>query len=165
MTNTKDRYEVTECAINSVAYKLVPEVDIRVSMTPGTCGLIRASKNTPDFGDRIKKYVENRLNSDETNKNAFPEIKKVIFNYPATIVFFADGTKTVVKCKEDEEFSPWAGVALCIVKRLYGDDFHKKMKLACKYFEAPRKITVDHTCEGISRALEEFINGINGIKF
>lgn len=165
MINAKDRFEVTECTITSVAYKLVPEVDIRVSMTPGTCGLIRASKNTPDFGGRIKKYAENRLNSDEANKNTFPEIKKVIFNYPATIVFFADGTKTVVKCKEDEEFSPWAGVALCITKRLYGDDFHKKMKLACKDYVAPCEITPNHTCEGISSALEEMLSGLNNIKF
>lgn len=40
--------------------------------------------------------------------NTLPEIKKVIFNPPATIVFWLDGTKTVVKCKEGEEFSEWA---------------------------------------------------------
>lgn len=165
MINAKDRFEVTDCTIKSVPYKTTPEVDIHVSMTPGIRGLISMSKDTPDFGGRIKKYVENRLNSDEANKSALPEIKKVIFNCRATIVFFADGTKTVVKCKEDEEFSPWAGVALCITKRLYGDDFHKKMKLVCKDYVTPCEITPNHTCEGISSALEEMLSGFKNIKF
>lgn len=39
------------------------------------------------------------------------EIKKVIFNNPATIVFWADGTKTVVKAK-NEDFDPEKGLAL-----------------------------------------------------
>ena len=150
MVNAKDQFEITDC-IEITDCK----VDIHVSMPPSIHGLINTSKNIDDFGCEIKKYVENRLNSDETNKMHFPEIKKVIFNYPATIVFFTDDSKTVVKCKEGEEFSPWAGVSLCIVKRLYGDNFHKKMKRACKDYVAPCKITPNRTCEGISGALEE----------
>lgn len=63
--------------------------------------------------------------------NTLPEIKKVIFNPPATIVFWKDGTKTVVKCKEGEEFSEWAGIALCLAKKLYGPNFHKIFKRHC----------------------------------
>lgn len=59
-------------------------------------------------------------------------IKRVIFNGPATIIFWADGTKTVVKCMEDEEFDPEKGVAMAICKRLYGDDFHRVFKDAIK---------------------------------
>lgn len=59
------------------------------------------------------------------------DIDKVIFNPPATIVFWLDGTKTVVKCKEGEEFSEWAGIALCLAKRLYGPNFHKIFKAHC----------------------------------
>lgn len=58
-------------------------------------------------------------------------IDKVIFNPPATIVFWKDGTKTVVKCKEGEEFSEWAGIALCLAKKLYGPNFHKIFKAHC----------------------------------
>ncbi|MBO7449774.1 MAG: hypothetical protein J6U54_05335 [Clostridiales bacterium] len=60
-----------------------------------------------------------------------PNIKKVIFNYPATIVLWEDGTKTVVKVKEDEEFDEWAGLAFCICKKLYGDQFHKIFRKYC----------------------------------
>lgn len=59
-------------------------------------------------------------------------IKKVTFNGPATIVFWTDGTKTIVKCMEDEEFDPEKGLAMAICKRLYGGKFHKTFKDAIK---------------------------------
>ena len=50
-----------------------------------------------------------------------PEIKNVIFNDPATIVFWEDGTKTVVKCQEGDEFDPEKGLAMAIAKKAYGN--------------------------------------------
>ena len=47
-------------------------------------------------------------------------IKKVKFNPPATIVFWTDNTKTVVKCK-GEEYDPEKGLAMCISKKMLGD--------------------------------------------
>jgi len=61
-----------------------------------------------------------------------PGIKKVIFNDPATIVLWDDGTKTVVKCSLGDTYSKWAGLAFCICKKLMGDDFHKAFKYWCK---------------------------------
>ena len=55
-------------------------------------------------------------------------IKKVIFNKPATIVFWADGTKTVVKCADFDIWDPEKGLAMAICKRVYGDEFHKIFK-------------------------------------
>jgi len=49
------------------------------------------------------------------------EIKDVIFNDPATIVFWADGTKTVVKCQEGDEFDPEKGLTMAIAKKVYGN--------------------------------------------
>lgn len=57
--------------------------------------------------------------------------KKVIYNYPATIVIWKDGTKTVVKCNEDDWYNAELGVALCYVKKLCGNDsktFHRLLK-------------------------------------
>lgn len=48
------------------------------------------------------------------------EIEKVIFNDPATIVFWSDGTKTVVKCA-NEEFDKEKGLAMAICKRVLGN--------------------------------------------
>lgn len=53
--------------------------------------------------------------------NRIPEIKDVIFNNPATIVFWADGTKTVVKRQKGDRFDKEKGLAMAIVKKLYGN--------------------------------------------
>lgn len=49
------------------------------------------------------------------------EIKDVIFNDPATIVFWTDGSKTVVKCKGKDAFDPEKGLAMAIVKKVFGN--------------------------------------------
>ena len=82
-------------------------------------------------------------------------IDKVIFNPPATIVFWLDGTKTVVKCKEGEEFSEWAGIALCLAKKLYGPNFHKIFKAHCSI---PEKTVNDMNDEEITKAERHAIN-------
>lgn len=75
---------------------------------------------------RYPKYYPNAV-------EAFvPQIDRVTFNGPATIVFWTDGTKTIVKCMEDEEFDPEKGLAMAICKRLYGGKFHKTFKDAIK---------------------------------
>lgn len=50
-----------------------------------------------------------------------PSIKNVIFNPPATIVFRNDGTKTVVKCQNDEAFDPEKGLTMAISKKYFGN--------------------------------------------
>lgn len=46
---------------------------------------------------------------------------KAIFNDPATIVLWADGTKTVVKCQEGDAYDPEKGLALCYMKKYLGN--------------------------------------------
>lgn len=49
-----------------------------------------------------------------------PEIKNVIHSAPATIVFWMDGTKTVVKAV-NEEYDPEKGIAMAFVKKMFGN--------------------------------------------
>lgn len=62
------------------------------------------------------------------------EIKKVIFNNPATIVYWIDGSKTVVKCQEGDIFDKEKGLAMAIIKKMsgnkgnYNNIFHKWIK-------------------------------------
>ena len=56
-----------------------------------------------------------------TNTTKLPEIKDVIFNEPATIVMWSDGTKTVVKCQEGEGYDPEKGMAMAISKKALGN--------------------------------------------
>ena len=57
-------------------------------------------------------------------------IRKVIFNDPATIVLWSDGTKTVVKCGPEDTFDMEKGLAMAIAKKMAGNDnrFHKVFK-------------------------------------
>ena len=59
------------------------------------------------------------------------KIKKVIFSGPATIVFWNDGDKTVVKCTKGDHLNYEMGIAMCTLKKLFGDsylDFKKDLK-------------------------------------
>ena len=55
------------------------------------------------------------------NTTKLPKIKDVIFNEPATIVMWSDGTKTVVKCQEGEGYDPEKGMAMAISKKALGN--------------------------------------------
>lgn len=48
------------------------------------------------------------------------KIKNVIFNDTATIVFWSDGTKTVVKCGENDIYDPEKGLAMAVAKKYLG---------------------------------------------
>lgn len=58
------------------------------------------------------------------------EIKKIIFNNPATIVYWEDGTKTIVKCGSGDTWDKEKGLAMCFVKKLLGNkgNFNEKIK-------------------------------------
>lgn len=43
--------------------------------------------------------------------------KKVIFHDPATIIYWTDGTKTVVKCGEEDMYDKEKGILLCYMKK------------------------------------------------
>ena len=55
-----------------------------------------------------------------------PDVERIIFNPPATIVFWADGTKTVVKCIEGEKFEKYAGFAAACMKKMFGSTSRAK---------------------------------------
>ena len=46
----------------------------------------------------------------------------VIFNNPATIVYWSDGTKTVVKCQPGDTFSAEIGLTTAMLKKYMGND-------------------------------------------
>ena len=68
------------------------------------------------------------------------DIKDVIFNDPATIVLWADGTKTVVKA-ENEPFDPEKGLAMAISKRALGNkhDYYDTFKKYVGRYEKKQK--------------------------
>ena len=68
--------------------------------------------------DELIKGLESIMNAITGGNLA---IEKAIFNDPATIVIFSDGTKTVVKCQEGDTYDKRTGLLLCCAKRLFGN--------------------------------------------
>lgn len=73
----------------------------------------------------LDKYVIDNSIEDEpivtSTATYIPAIKTVHFNYPATVVLWEDGTKTVVMCQEGDFYSYETGLALCIAKKSLGN--------------------------------------------
>ena len=57
-------------------------------------------------------------------------IDKVIFNEPATIILWKDGTKTVVKVQDGEPFDKEKGFAMAVLKKMAGNkgNYFNKVK-------------------------------------
>lgn len=73
---------------------------------------------TWDDSQKIRDKIQK-----EKNKAIYDSmIQQVIFNPPATIVIWRDGSKTVVKCGENDIFDPEKGLAMAISKRAFGDN-------------------------------------------
>ena len=55
-----------------------------------------------------------------------PEIVNLIFSGPATIIIWSDGTKTMVKCAEGQQFDRYSGFCACVCKKLFGSSSEVK---------------------------------------
>ena len=119
-------FEFDECNIDWLGWDWIPDkpknyIEIE-SYSPTTNESVKAciqttSTNIPEIKelpDLVKLFI--------------PNVKKVIFNNPATIVFWEDGSKTVVKCSEEfEDYDKEKGLAFCFLKKLYGDKYYQKI--------------------------------------
>ena len=71
---------------------------------------------------QVSLYSNANTEKSQLKRMYFSVIKKVIFNEPATIVFWADGTKTVVKCGEDDIWDPEKGLAMAVTKKFFANE-------------------------------------------
>lgn len=77
------------------------------------------------------KYISNKYTKSYEQAMAKGEFRtmkyvykplKIIYNDPATIVFWRDGTKTVVKRMEKEKFNPYTAFCAALAKKIYGSN-------------------------------------------
>ena len=86
------------------------------SWTMKTYGSFEELMRTDNWGDTTIGF----------NIKYFPWLfEKVIFNEPATIVLWSDKTKTVVKACADDFYDPMVGLAMCICKKVLGDQYKR----------------------------------------
>lgn len=96
------------------------------------------------INDTYGMYVnENKKGAKSMNANELLKdmcmfnIKDVIFNPPATVVYWTDHSKTVVKCGGNDVYDPEKGLAMAILKKLWGNTgaYYKVFKPYEKDFE------------------------------
>ena len=75
------------------------------------------------FGKPKNKSVE---------RITIPAIKRIVYHEPATIVFWQDGTKTVVKCMDGEPFEKYAGFCAALAKKVFGSTSEAKKVAGAK---------------------------------
>ena len=101
----------------------------------GTC-LYSSANLSPWLADTEEDILAARIrynnmiaNNENRISKLLPKIKNVIYNDPATIVFWEDGTKTVVKCK-NEKFDSEKGLAMAFSKKIFGNkgNYYKVFK-------------------------------------
>ena len=84
----------------------------------------------------------------QLNLNYMPNlaIKDVIFNPPATIVFWMDGTKTVVKDQGEVFYDPEKGMAMAVAKKAFGNqgNYYNQFK---KYIDIWEKKQEDESAQ------------------
>ena len=118
--NTKRRDDLMNAANASVMFggKLYPAKSVDWIQTPaGEFPRIKveATINPRDYACPSTRYAN--------TSPKIPAITNVIFNPPATIVFWSDHTKTVVKCDYSlEDYDPEKGIAMAISKKMIGDN-------------------------------------------
>ena len=105
----------------------------------------KRQKEYTDCVSRINKKIENFTipskeikNTSTCNyksyRNICDSIQKVIFNPPATIVIWKDGTKTIVKNHYTEQYDKEKGLAMCIIKKLFNNksEYYELFKKYCE---------------------------------
>jgi len=80
---------------------------------------------------------------------------RITYSPPATICYFSDGDKIVVKCASDEKYIKEVGVQACIMKKLFGSR-QKFLKLVHAGYDQPTKeskqeVTKEHIQKIINR--------------
>lgn len=96
---TKDKYFSTSKSINEIIYtKPLEKAEYGGTLSPFHL--------TDTYGTLASKVY----------------ITKVLYNNPATVVFWSDGTETRNVCPKDTLYNPDAGLAFCMLKKLMGND-------------------------------------------
>ena len=122
----KDDYCYSMCTVlldNNLGLTKVPEYGLLPCINY-TEKRIEKDKDHIDALSYAVQYnqIVNQYQTNDQKSLMMSYIDKVVFNNPATIVFWKDGTKTVVKCGKGDIFDPEKGLAMAIAKKALGNE-------------------------------------------
>lgn len=108
-------YDSSKCCFQNSNYlQMTIHEGLNDKTTDGTKDYCEALNIIQEYATKEK---ESKCNMSKLN---LVQIKNVVFNPPATIVFWTDNSKTVVKAK-NEAFDPEKGLAMAIAKKALGN--------------------------------------------
>ena len=85
------------------------------------------------------KFTEKKFDVPSAPQYINLDVERVIFNDPATIVFWGDGSKTVVKCTKGQKFNKYYGFCAAVTKHIFENNSQVN-KLVNSGFEEGVKI-------------------------
>ena len=118
----------------------------------------------------VKKYCDEDI---EQTKNLYYSlsltIKDVIFNPPATIVFWMDGTKTVVKDQGEVFYDPEKGMAMAVAKKAFGNqgNYYNQFSKYLDIYEKKQeeKSSKSYANTALDNLLDKFRNSLTRINY
>ena len=111
---------VVNC-IDSLNYKIF-DIEVIISKKElNTITLRKKDERRNEMPVEKKSTIRYNCYTSVSASISVPAIKKVIFNDPATIVFWSDESKTVVKCQDGDIYDPEKGLAMAISKKALGN--------------------------------------------
>lgn len=113
----KDNKDIVVTSYEEVNYK--EEKDMRKNDTT----VSDVYKGMTDTQQKVCQFMIREALQNGAKSFTPDSIKKVIYNNPATIIFWSDGTKTIVKCMEGEDYDPEKGFMAAVTKRAFGDKY------------------------------------------
>lgn len=105
---------VSSCRSNNISYSNISS-SISTANVSDCCGY------------KTKTYTYDELLIPSAMKKYEPEfitldVDRIVFNDPATIVFWADGTKTIVKRSPKEKPNKYNAFCAAVTKRIFGNN-------------------------------------------
>ena len=103
-------------------YFYAPKENNATTETENTDYYTKLLKNLIGAIDKQSR-IDNSFGSyyEDDNGNVI-YIREVIYNDPAVVVIWNDGTKTVSKCDYGDNFNPEFGLILCVLKKVIGNE-------------------------------------------
>lgn len=171
-----------------VLYEFIPFIDL-----VGKYGIEVVGYTIPELTVKVKDYI---LNNDDPNhilpddvatvcpedyivspvtKNSGPidYVDHIFYDNVATVVFWTDGTKTVVKCAEGTPYDEYSAFCIALAKKIYGNNsalkraiknhakYSKKRQIEKKFNDAADNFEKVETENKIEEAVRKYINHIH----
>lgn len=110
-------YTSTDIDSLGTQHWLDPEQVVAISKPVFQRMLNECSKARKNVHDYMQKDIEFTMPIHRQFRFA---PKEIIYHDAATIVYWTDGTKTIVKCNENDEYSEYSGFVAAVAKKMYG---------------------------------------------